>query len=186
VVNRLCDALFVFILRSHLAALGPEEPNWLRALVEPQIAEAVELIHEEPGAAWSVAGLAAAVGMSRSAFAARFAQAVGEGPMQYLTRWRVQKAAAMLRRGDGDIGQVAASVGYGSEAAFSKAFKRTMGTTPGAYRRARASSPGLTGRGVLGMSGVVDPYYARRRGRASRKQGQSSARQNAGLATRRG
>jgi AraC-like DNA-binding protein len=136
VVNRLCDALFVYVLRSHLATLPAGGPNWLRALVEPQIGPAIEAIHANPAAAWTVAGLADHSGMSRSAFAARFTQAVGEGPMQYLTRWRLQKAAAMLQRGEIGIAQVASNSGYGSEAAFSKAFKRALGMTPGAYRRA--------------------------------------------------
>jgi len=135
VVNRLCDALFVYLLRSHLQALSPSEANWLRALAEPDVGAALQLMHESPAAAWTVATLAAKVGLSRSAFAARFTRLVGETPMQYLTRWRLQKAAAMLRQGDADIGQVATRVGYESAAAFSKAFKRATGSTPGAFRQ---------------------------------------------------
>jgi AraC-like DNA-binding protein len=135
VVNRLCDALFVYLLRSHLASLPAQEPSWLRAIVDPQVGAAIELLHEDPARTWTVATLAAKVGMSRSAFAARFSHLVGETPIQYLTRWRLQKAAAMLRTGDVDIGHIAGSVGYDSPAAFSKAFKRSTGTTPGAYRR---------------------------------------------------
>jgi len=141
-VARLCDALFVYILRSHLATLPPTEPNWLRALVEPHVGAAIEAIHADPAAAWTVGGLAAHVGMSRSAFAARFAQAVGEGPMQYLTRRRLQRAAAMLRRNETGIAQVATRSGYSSEAAFSKAFKRAVGITPGAYRRTATTERG--------------------------------------------
>ena len=138
VVNRLCDAMFVYILRSHLAALPAHEPTWLRALVDPQIGSALRFMHEDPSADWTVAKLAAGVGMSRSAFAARFTQFVGESPMQYLTRWRLQKAAALLRSGDVDIADVAARVGYESPAAFSKAFKRTIGP----WRRARIAAAG--------------------------------------------
>ena len=135
VVNRLADALFVYVIRSVLARLPPGEASWLRALVEPHVGAALRLIHEAPAEAWTVASLAARVGMSRSAFADRFARAVGESPMQYLIRWRLQKAAGLLRGGAAGIGEVAARVGYESDAAFNKAFKRTMGVTPGAYRR---------------------------------------------------
>ncbi|MDQ3734706.1 MAG: AraC family transcriptional regulator [Actinomycetota bacterium] len=135
VVNRLCDALFVYVLRSHLASLPPEKPSWLRALVEPQIGEALQLIHDDPGAPWSVDKLAANVGMSRSAFSARFTRTVGEAPMQYLARWRVRKAAALLREGTLDLTAIARRTGYSSAAAFSKAFTREHELAPGAYRR---------------------------------------------------
>ncbi len=138
VVDRLCDAMFVYVLRSHLASVGNDESNWLRALVEPQIGVALQLLHDEPGRAWTVGTLAKRVAMSRSAFAARFKQVTGEPPMQYLARWRLQKAASMLRTGEFDIADVATRTGYESSAAFSKAFKRTMGLAPGAYRRAPA------------------------------------------------
>lgn len=139
VTQRLCDALFVYILRNHLATLPPERASWLRALVDPQIGAALHLIHEAPGEAWTVAKLATRVGMSRSAFALRFAANVGESPMQYLIRWRVQKAAMMLRaRGDTAMTEIATRVGYSSEAAFNKAFKRLIGQAPGAYRDAGA------------------------------------------------
>jgi AraC-like DNA-binding protein len=82
-----------------------------------------------------VASLAEQVGMSRSAFADKFADVVGESPMEYVTRWRLQKAASLLRAGELALAEVAARVGYQSDAAFNKAFKRLMGVTPGAYRR---------------------------------------------------
>ena len=96
---------------------------------------ALRIIHERPDERWTVATLAAKVGMSRSAFAARFTRVVGESPLQYLTRWRLQKAAGLLRDGSSGLAEIAARVGYESDAAFNKAFKRWMGTTPGAYRR---------------------------------------------------
>ncbi|MEP7122548.1 MAG: AraC family transcriptional regulator [Byssovorax sp.] len=135
VVNRLCDALFVYVLRSYLAESAKDESSWLRALVEPQIGASLRLIHESPSEAWTVATLGTRVGMSRSAFAARFAELVGETPMRYLTRWRLQKAAGMLRAGEAGIAEVAAHVGYDSEASFNKAFKRSIGVAPGSYRR---------------------------------------------------
>ena len=136
VVNRLCDALFVYVLRSHLASAAPGEPSWLRGLVDPEVARALELMHGDPGRAWTVASLAQAVGMSRSAFAARFQEVVGQSPIKYLAGWRLQRAAALLRREDVGIAELAARHGYESEAAFSKAFKRGIGVAPGAYRQA--------------------------------------------------
>jgi AraC-like DNA-binding protein len=138
VVNRLCDALFVYLLRSHLAALDADKATWLRALVDPQISEALRQIHAQPGAPWTVAKLAAGVGMSRSAFSAHFSELVGEAPMAYVTRWRLRTAAVALRTTRRDVAEVAASAGYESTAAFSKAFRRLIGEPPGAYRRGAA------------------------------------------------
>jgi len=139
VVSRLADILFVQAVRAHLAQSAPETTGWLRALVDPQIGAALGLMHEKPEEAWTVEALAARVAMSRSAFAARFAQLVGEPPLTYLTRWRMQKATRLLRGGRASIGEVASRVGYEAEAAFSKAFKRWTGVAPGAYRRAEAA-----------------------------------------------
>jgi AraC-like DNA-binding protein len=136
VVNRLCDALFVYVLRSHLANLPTDDATWLRALVDPYIGAGLRLIHASPGTPWTVAKLAAGVGMSRSAFAARFTDLVGEAPMAYVTRWRLRTAAVALRTTQRDVADVAAAAGYESTAAFSKAFRRLMGEPPGAYRRA--------------------------------------------------
>jgi transcriptional regulator GlxA family with amidase domain len=137
VVNRLADVLFIQILRGYLAQLSSELPGWLRALSEPQIGAALSLVHQNPEQAWTVGSLASRVGMSRSAFAERFAHAVGIPPLEYVTRWRMQKAAGLLRDGSATLAEVAGRVGYDSESAFSKAFKRSLGTTPGAYRRRR-------------------------------------------------
>lgn len=134
-LNRLCDALFVYLLRAHLSDAPSGEWNWLRALDDPGTGAALRLMHAEPYRPWSVPELAAAVGMSRSAFAARFTRMVGESPIGYLIRWRVQKAAAMLRTDQGSVEEIATRVGYDSVGAFSKAFKRSMGVSPGAYRR---------------------------------------------------
>jgi AraC-like DNA-binding protein len=135
VLNRLCDALFVYVLRSHLAALPTERPSWLRALVDPSIGIALQRMHDDPAAPWSVGKLAAEVGMSRSAFSARFTTLVGEPAMQYLARWRLRKAATLLRDSDQTLHTIAATTGYSSAAAFSKAFTREHGSAPGAYRR---------------------------------------------------
>jgi AraC-like DNA-binding protein len=135
IVSRVCDALFVYVIRSVLAKLPAHEASWLHALVTPKIGDALRLVHTDPARDWSVAELAQRVGMSRSAFAQQFAQVVGETPVQYLITWRVQKAASMLRGSDAAIAEVAARVGYQSDVAFAKAFKRAMGVAPGAYRR---------------------------------------------------
>jgi AraC-like DNA-binding protein len=136
VVNRLCDALFIYLLRGHLAQQPTPGASWLRALDDPQVGQVLRLIHESPEQPWTVALLAGRVGMSRSALAARFVEQVGETPIRYLMRWRAQKAAALLRAGDSTIEAIAGRLGYESGIAFSKAFKRAFGQPPGAYRRA--------------------------------------------------
>ena len=135
IVSRLADILFVQAIRAHVLASGAEARGWLSALSDPQIGKALALIHERPAAPWSVESLASDVAMSRSAFAARFSELVEEPPLTYLTRWRMQHASKLLRAGDETIAAVASKVGYDAEAAFSKAFKRWMGSAPGAYRR---------------------------------------------------
>lgn len=144
VVTRLCDALFVYVLRSHLATLPADQPSWLRALVEPHVGVALQLMHDDPAAPWSVGKLAAGAGMSRSAFSARFSRTVGEPPMQYLAGWRLRKASAMLRDGELDLTAIAARTGYSSAAALSKAFAREHGLAPGAYRRAARARSGTS------------------------------------------
>jgi AraC-like DNA-binding protein len=136
VINRLADVLFIQIVRGYLASTPEDTRGWLRALSDAQIGASLGLIHQRPESNWTVASLANKVGMSRSTFAGRFAELVGEPPLHYLTRWRMQKAAALLRDGQATLADIADRVGYESEAAFSKAFKRWVGTAPGAYRRA--------------------------------------------------
>jgi AraC-like DNA-binding protein len=99
------------------------------------------LIHDKPAATFTVAGLAQAVGMSRSAFASLFTRLVGEPPLHYVARWRMLKAAQLLKEDKQTLAEVANAVGYESEAAFSKAFKRWSGQAPGSYRRDRRSEP---------------------------------------------
>jgi len=134
VVSRLADILFVQAVRAHLAQSGHRR-GWLRALVDPQVGEALSLIHAEPDAPWTVQSLAERVAMSRSGFAARFSELVDEPPLTYLTRWRMAKASRLLHTSAASVGEVASRVGYDAEAAFSKAFKRWNGIAPGAYRR---------------------------------------------------
>jgi AraC-like DNA-binding protein len=135
VVSRLADILFVQAIRTHLSE-GGERAGWLKALVDPAIGQALSVMHQQPEHAWTVESLAGRVGMSRSAFAARFVELVREPPLTYLTRWRMAMASRLLRSRDASISQVAERVGYDAEAAFSKAFKRWTGTAPGAFRKA--------------------------------------------------
>lgn len=135
VLRLLSTALFVQVARTHLTENAETDVGWLRALGERHIASALGLIHQSPERPWTVATLAREVGMSRSAFADRFTTLVGEPPLHYLTRRRMRAAAGLLRDGAA-VAEVAERVGYGSEAAFSKAFKRSVGEAPGAYRRA--------------------------------------------------
>lgn len=137
VVSRLVDVLFVQALRTFILGRDCKESG-LRALGDPQTAKALQLVHDRPTEAWTVEGLARAVGLSRSAFAARFAELVGEPPLEYIARWRMTKAAELLRESDLPLGAVAERAGYHSEAAFSRAFKRHEGTAPATYRRQRA------------------------------------------------
>jgi AraC-like DNA-binding protein len=142
VVSRLADVLFIQIVRGYLASLPAGASGWLGALGDAQIGSALGFIHQSPELDWTVQSLAAKVAMSRSAFASRFARLVGEPPLAYVTRWRMQKAAGLLRQSSATLADIAERVGYDSEAAFSKAFKRAVGTAPGAYRRA-AKATGL-------------------------------------------
>jgi len=135
VVSRLADILFVQAVRTYLAQSRHGQGGWLRALVDPQIGEALSLIHAEPHARWTVPDLAERVGMSRSGFSARFSELVDEPPLTYLTRWRMATASRLLQTSTASVGEVATRVGYDAEAAFSKAFKRWNGIAPGAYRR---------------------------------------------------
>jgi AraC-like DNA-binding protein len=120
--------------------------GWLGALQDQQIGQAIVAVHRNPGHPWTVASLASQAAMSRSAFAARFTQLVGEPAVQYLTRWRMHLALACLQQGPTTIRELATQFGYGSEAAFSHAFKRVIGVSPGAVRhRSEHPEPAIDG-----------------------------------------
>jgi transcriptional regulator GlxA family with amidase domain len=140
VVSRLADALLTQALR--VAVAGPDTGDGarLRALRDPHVAAAVQLVHGQPQRPWTVGGLAAEVALSRSAFAARFRELVGEPPMRYLVRARLAHAAGLLHTTDLGLGEIARWTGYESESSFSRAFKRVFGVAPGAYR-GRAEVP---------------------------------------------
>jgi AraC-like DNA-binding protein len=134
IMSRLADILLVQAIRAHIAGNQCKEQG-LRALVDPQIGKALSLLHERPAEPWTVESLATAVALSRSGFAARFTALVGEPPLEYLARWRMTKAAQLLRESPLPLSEVAEHVGYQSEASFNRAFKRWGGSAPGAYRR---------------------------------------------------
>jgi AraC-like DNA-binding protein len=135
VITRLADILVIQAIRSWLDQDPAARTGWLGALQDRQIGRAVALIHRQPERPWTVAALAAEVAMSRSAFAARFTERVGEPAMRYVARWRMHMAASWLRDDDAPLAHVASRLGYQSEAAFSRAFKRFVGVPPGAARR---------------------------------------------------
>ncbi len=134
-VARLIDIIFVQAVRAWVESQPGAQGGWLGALRDPQIGVALGLLHREPQRAWSVQALANEVAMSRSPFAAKFTSLVGEPPLAYLTRWRMLLAAESLLRERLNVGEVAVRIGYESEAAFSKAFKRHYGLSPLAFRR---------------------------------------------------
>jgi AraC-like DNA-binding protein len=135
VVSRLADILFIQAIRAHAASCAAEASGWIGALVDPRLSRAFKAVHARVEHPWTVEELAREAGMSRSAFAARFRDSVGLSPLDYVTRWRMFRAGAMLRRGDRSIAEIAVRVGYENESAFAKAFKRVTGITPGVYRR---------------------------------------------------
>jgi AraC-like DNA-binding protein len=139
IVSRLTDVIFVQVLRAWIESLPEGRGGWLGALRDRQVGAALALVHRSPERDWTNAALAKAVGMSRSRFAARFTALVGEPPLAYVSRWRLETAAGLLQDGAFSLGEIAQRVGYDSEAAFSKAFRRRFGTPPGAYRRRSAA-----------------------------------------------
>jgi AraC-like DNA-binding protein len=138
------------MVRAHIAATQVVSQGWLRALSDTQIGGALGLIHEKPATAFTVASLAQAVGMSRSAFASQFTRLVGEPPLHYVARWRMLKAAHLLKEDKQTLAEVAIAVGYESEAAFSKAFKRWSGQAPGSFRRERRCESGGSPQRLVG------------------------------------
>jgi AraC-like DNA-binding protein len=137
VIAKLSELLFVEAVNHYLAGLPEDRKGWLAGLKDPQIGQALQLMHAKPAMDWSAEALAADVGMSRSGFAERFTSLVGLPPMQYLTTWRMQLAARQLRESRDSIAKVGFAVGYESEAAFSKAFKREFGASPATWRMSK-------------------------------------------------
>ena len=139
VVSRLAGVLFVQMVRAYMAQ-SKSPPAMLAAIADKQVGAALALMHKDPAQAWTLDTLARGAGMSRSALAARFHQLVGNTPMQYLTLWRMQLARKFLGETVLSTAAIAERVGYQSEAAFSRAFKKAVGTGPGAYRPERTKT----------------------------------------------
>lgn len=141
VLERLSELMFIELVRRHLAGLPPEQTGWLAGLRDRFVGQTLNLLHGRPAHPWTIEALSREVGLSRSSLAERFAHFVGMPPIQYLATWRIQLAASRLAEGSENIAGIAASVGYESEAAFNRAFKKATGSPPGAWRKAK-QSPG--------------------------------------------
>jgi AraC-like DNA-binding protein len=135
VLTKLSELTFVEALRGYLETIPQQERSWLAGLRDPHVSRVLGLMHAEPARQWTVDDLGREAGLSRSALAERFALLIGEPPMQYLTRWRLALGARALKEGSEPVLQVAQQVGYESEAAFNRAFKREFGTPPATWRR---------------------------------------------------
>ena len=135
VITRLADVLVIQAIRAWIETDERAQTGWLGALRDDQIGRALAMIHTDPARAWTVAALADELAMSRSAFAARFTELVGEPAMQYVTRWRMRMAVNALRDEQATVAELANRLGYRSEAAFARAFKRVTGAAPGSVKR---------------------------------------------------
>ncbi|TFH86209.1 AraC family transcriptional regulator [Billgrantia azerbaijanica] len=139
VLARLSELLFIEVVRSHMEALPDDASGWLAALADPLVGRIIRLLHENPQRPWTLDTLAREAAVSRTVLVSRFTARVGVAPMTYLCHWRMQMAAGRLTRGGAGIAQIAADVGYEPEAAFSRAFKRSTGLAPGAWRSRQAA-----------------------------------------------
>jgi AraC-like DNA-binding protein len=139
ILAKLSELMFVEVIRRHIETLPEDSRGWLSGLRDPQIGQALRLIHSRPAEEWTLDRLAREVGLSRTTFAARFAHYVEVSPMQYLARWRLQLAGRLLEQPGISIAQAGAEVGYESEAAFNRAFKKFVGVPPGTWRKGRSS-----------------------------------------------
>jgi AraC-like DNA-binding protein len=138
VTRRLAEIIFVQVVRAYVRTTGWQKTGWLAALTEPRLGAAVRAMHDQIDRGWTIDELASIAGMSRSAFAAAFRERVGEAPHAYLTRWRMYKAGCLLRANRVSLAKAARTVGYQTESAFNRTFRRHYGVTPAAYRRAAA------------------------------------------------
>jgi len=139
VLAKVSELLFVEAVRRYAQTLPKNQTGWLAGLHDPHVARALALLHRELGRAWTVDELGRQVGLSRSALGERFTSLIGVAPMHYLANWRMQVAAQELRDKSASLAEVAQTVGYESEAAFSRAFKKAFGTAPATWRRSRTA-----------------------------------------------
>ena len=136
-LSKMAEALFVQTLRRYMDTLPAEHTGWLAGARDPIVGVALAAMHRKPCHPWNVAALAAEIGTTRSVLAERFTRFIGEPPLTYLARWRLQLAARLLQTSQKAIAQIAGDVGYESQAAFNRAFKREFGSPPARYRRER-------------------------------------------------
>ena len=141
VLTKLSELMFVDVLRRYIETLSPEQAGWLAGLRDPFVGKALSLLHANPSRDWTIEELATQVGQSRSLFAKRFTDLLGMPPMHYLAQWRMQIASERLGSGNANVATIAAEIGYESEAAFSRAFKKLMGVPPSEWRRGVRSGP---------------------------------------------
>jgi AraC-like DNA-binding protein len=164
VLARLSEALFIETMRRYMAGLPAREKGWLAGARDPAVGTALAHLHRTPEHPWTIAGLAEAVGVSRSVLADRFRHYLGEPPMTYLSRWRLQLGARLLTSTNYGVARIAGEVGYESEPAFNRAFKRQFGAPPARYRaRAKARKDAV--------QEPEAPATIRRRARRSRRRG---------------
>jgi AraC-like DNA-binding protein len=137
--ERLSESMFIETVRQYLTTIQPEQAGLVTGLRDPVVGRALAILHGKPAGSWTLASLAKQAGVSRSVLAERFTKLVGQPPMQYLTQWRMQTAAHLLAEGAAKVAEVAVEVGYDSEAAFSRAFKKATGIAPAAWRESRSN-----------------------------------------------
>ena len=135
VLTKLSELMFIDVVRRYIERLPAENIGWLAGLRDPAVGKALALIHARPSFNWTIEGLARQCGTSRTVMAERFSQFTGQPPMHYLAKWRMQVAAEMLKQGNGNMATIAAEIGYESEAAFSRAFKKMIGVPPSDWRK---------------------------------------------------
>lgn len=136
-LERLVEMFYVEVLRRYIGDASMAQSGWFAAMNDMEVGRALRMLHAEPARKWTVDDLAAHVGVSRAALAQRFTALAGESPMRYLTNWRMQMAKDLILQGNLSQPQIAEQIGYESEAAFNRAFKREMGLPPGAWRDSR-------------------------------------------------
>jgi len=162
-LGRLMELLFVEVLRRHATRLPAGSKGWFAALNDPVVARALVRVHANPARRWTADDLAREAGTSRTVLAERFNALLGRPPIDYVTSWRIQLAADRLRNGRDGIATIAAEVGYESEAAFNRAFKRVTGITPGRWREGAGDVPALMP-AQLGAAAAPDTAGAARAG----------------------
>ncbi len=138
-INRLCEMLFIHAIRVYTNESSQENNGWLAGLTDKRHGVTIRLMHNHLERDWTVESMAACAGMSRSAFASKFKAIVGQSPLEYLTQWRVHKASTLIRQSDSNLSEISHAVGYESESAFTKVFKREMGVTPSVFRKKQST-----------------------------------------------